>query len=365
MDRTPEDILNAKGVELLDALFDGVYVMDRSRKILLWNSGAERITGYARDHLVGMTCLLGPLHHESEDGCFLCEEETCPALAAIKTGKPVEAVVYALCADGVKRPMETHIQPLIGEQGEIIGAIEIFRDISNWKRVEALSEDKDRMMGMLSHDIRNPLTVIMAYSILLAADPDEKLNELGKIMERKSRYALALVNNLLDAQAIESGSIVMPLQRVNLALALRESVANFAPSAEVRHIRLEVSCSRDDLHLSTDPIRFEEIMNNLISNALKFSPDGSAVRIAASDVNGNIEIAVSDSGPGITPEDQQKLFKPFGTTGTRPAGGEKSTGLGLYIIKKLLDLHRGTIAVDSTPGRGATFTLRFPADPQP
>ncbi|MEW6516432.1 MAG: PAS domain-containing sensor histidine kinase [candidate division FCPU426 bacterium] len=344
---------------ILNELFDGVYIVDPERRILFWNLGAERLTGYPAEWIVGKFCHEGPLKHEDETGCKLCEQ-VCPADKVVRTGEPAQKIVYAMTARGEKVPMETHIRALRNSRGEVIGAIEVFRDVSHWKAVEELGRQKDRLMGILAHDLRNPLAVIRSFAQILGRYPDPHLQTISEPIVRQARYALELVNNMLDAKSIENGTVEVRLEPVEIQPMLRTCLANFAAAAEAKNIRLQLEQPEEPVRLAMDPHRFEEVFNNLISNAINYSSPGSEVLVRLQPGQRVACVVVQDHGVGIRPEDQEKLFKPFGRTSSQPTAGEDSHGLGLYIVKKLLDLLGGEIALTSEPGRGTTVAVTFP-----
>lgn len=357
----PNAWLRNSGVEWLDELFDGVYIVDRERRIVFWNRGAEAVSGYTRAQMLGRFCHDGPLRHEVESGCLLCDRN-CPASRAMESGQPLAEVVYLQRADGNKIPVETHVRPLRNTEGQVTGALEVFRDISQWKKMEALSLEKDRLMGVLAHDIRNPLTVIQAFAALLYRREDPAVRELVAPILRKTKLAWALVDDILDAQTIENGSVHMAIQDVEVQAVLRESMANYLGPAQDKQIELVLTAETPNIRLYSDPTRLEEIFNNLISNAIHYSPPQTRVTVRLGTYGQGVEIKVSDQGLGISAEDQEKLFQAFGQTSNRPTGGEASHGLGLYIVKKLVDLFAGTISLESLPGVGTTFCVRFPFD---
>jgi PAS domain S-box-containing protein len=353
--------LQGSGAEWLDELFDGVYVLNRERRIVFWNRGAEDISGYPRAAMLHQLCHEGPLRHKHEGGCRLCDQG-CPAARAMEEGQPLSAVVYLQRADGTSIPVETHIRPLRDAAGQVNGALQVFRDFSQWKKMEALSLEKDRLMGVLAHDIRNPLTVIQAFAVLLQRHADPSVRELVEPILRKTKLAWALVDDLLDAQSIENGTVRLNIQDVDMQAVLQESLSNYLGPAHDKGIELSLEAETPDIRLYSDPIRLEEMFNNLISNAIHYSPSQTRVTVRVRAYGQGVEVKVSDQGLGISEDDQKKLFQAFGQTTNRPTGGESSHGLGLYIVKKLVDLFAGSISVESRPGEGTTFCLRFPYD---
>jgi PAS domain S-box-containing protein len=347
---------------LLDELFDGVYIVDRKRTIVFWNQGAERISGYPRSAVLGVDCAHGPLRHEDEEGCRLCEGR-CPAHDAMEANQARTAVVYLHAADGQRLPVEAHIRPLQDGEGKVIGAIEVFHDIRHWKEMERLSREKDLLMGVLAHDLRNPLTIILTFARLLQRQVDPSQLDLVDPIVRKARYAFELVDSLLDAKALESETVTLKLAETDPAPILRESLINYSRIAAEKRVRLELALGGTLPRLQLDPVRFEEVLNNLVSNAVKYSHPDTRVEIGAVLREGGVEITVRDQGPGIPEAEHGRLFEPFSQAGPRPTGGESSHGLGLFIVKKLTALMGGTVALDSRPGHGTSITLRFPVPP--
>jgi PAS domain S-box-containing protein len=344
---------------LLDELFDGVYILDRARKIVFWNRGAELISGYSRSRMLGRFCYEGPLQHEDFKNCRLCQGN-CIAQRAMDEGIPIKEVVYLHHAEGFLIPVETHVRPLRDITGKVAYAIEIFRDISHWKKVEELSIEKDRLMGILAHDIRNPLTVIQSYAFLLNKNPDARIKSFVEPILRKAKLASSLVDDLLNAQAIENGTVHLTIQDVDVESVLKESISNFSGPAEEKQIRLNLHVETPNVHMCSDPHRLEEIFNNLISNAIHYSPRNTMINLVLRADDTAVDITIEDQGVGISVADQEKLFRAFGKTSNQPTAGEKSHGLGLYIVKKLVDLFSGTIKVVSESGKGTTFILRLP-----
>ncbi len=351
--------LNEVTTSLLDELFDGVYIIDRERKILFWNSGAETISGYNRSQMVGLFCHEGPLKHKDESDCYLCEKQ-CPAFLAMEHDRPETAVVYMHTAQDADIPVETHIKPLKNNEGQIVGAIEIFRDITYWKDVEKLSQEKSRLMGILAHDMRNPLSVVHSYAAILQHYEDGQVQYIGETLRRRVKYALALIDDLLDAQAIEQGEVGLHVEEVDVNGLLQMVAANFVELAREKDIELVFTPAAGAVMLTIDPIRLEEVINNLLSNAIHYSHRRTQVILAVESTVQGVAVSVKDHGLGISESDKNKLFQVFGKTSNRPTAGEGSHGLGLYIVKKIVDLFNGTITVESQPGQGSTFTVFFP-----
>jgi len=231
-------------------------------------------------------------------------------------------------------------------------------------RLRQLDEAKNAFLGMAAHDLRNPLNTIRLSSSVLANPeyviPEPDRRAILVAMNAQVDYMLALLNDLLDVSHIESGKLDLQLQSVPLADFLSEAVERHARLAAPKGIAVELEPVSAG-HVRADPLRLRQVLDNLISNAVKFSPPQKRVSVSALATTATWRIAVADQGPGLTTRDRQRLFQDFARLSARPTGDEKSTGLGLAIARRVVEAHGGQIGVDSEPGRGATFWFTLPA----
>jgi signal transduction histidine kinase len=233
--------------------------------------------------------------------------------------------------------------------------------------LERLNAQKNLFLGMAAHDLRNPLNAILSYSefLLDSAIPrllPEEQEHLGLI------HSLAVlmrdvVDDLLDVATIESGKLQLNLRTVNLVTVLERTVAVFRPLADKKQIGLVLDTAYQPPLLMLDRQKIEQVLNNLLSNAIKYSHSHTTVTLGLQQSNGEVYVAVRDQGQGIPPDELDGLFQPFATTSVKSTAGEQSTGLGLMIVKKVVEEHRGRIWVESRPGAGSTFTVALPMVP--
>jgi signal transduction histidine kinase len=222
---------------------------------------------------------------------------------------------------------------------------------------------KDSFLGMAAHDLRNPIGYIQTVSSYLTEVlPDYPIEDVRSILSdilKQTQHMLTLIDDLLDVTLIESGKLELHLVSFDLVRFLTETVERHARMAAAKGtpVLLEGVPSGKGI---ADPQRLRQVMDNLISNAVKYSPPGSTVRVAASREETGWRISVQDEGPGVTEHDRQRLFQDFARLSARPTGGEKSVGLGLAITRRVVEAHGGQIGVDSQPGRGATFWFTLP-----
>jgi len=232
------------------------------------------------------------------------------------------------------------------------------------EKLEALNADKDRYLGIAAHDLRNPLSSMRGLSELMLETPlePEQQREFLETIHRTSDEMLGLVNDLLDVSVIESGKLDLRRSDQDLVQLVQRRIRHLEPHA--RSKKIEVKLDADGVQRAKiDPARFGQVVDNLVSNAIKFSPSGTAIKVALRSGDGNFAFSVHDQGPGIPEADRKLLFRSFQKLTARPTGGEKSTGLGLAIVKKIVDAHGGTIDVESAPGGGTRFTVTTPSAP--
>lgn len=236
--------------------------------------------------------------------------------------------------------------------------------------LEKLNEVKNEMLGMASHDLRNPLSAIMSLSEIMLDEKDqdyqnlsEEQKEFLKQIHRSSQFMLSIVEDMLDISKIESGKINLDPDLIDLEKLVKHSVSLNRRLAEKKEIYLEMIEPTQKIEITADAQKLEQVLNNLVTNAIKYSHSGTqiTVQIQKND-DSSIILSVEDEGQGIPEEEQDNLFKPFGKTSTKATGGETSTGLGLAITRRIVEAHGGEIWVESEVGKGSTFYVKLPTD---
>jgi signal transduction histidine kinase len=230
--------------------------------------------------------------------------------------------------------------------------------------LEAMNTLKNEFLGMAAHDLRSPIGNIHSLAELLLDQepnlrPEERI-EVASMIRKLAQGMMYLLNDLLDISTIESGKIELQLSPVAIPPFLAEIQQYHQRLAERKKIQVSTHILGNPPVLCFDQERIRQVLNNLLSNAIKFSPMHTLVQLTVCPTPMGIEFAVSDQGQGIRPEEQGKLFGAFQRTSTKPTAGESSTGLGLSICKKIVELHGGTIGVDSAVGRGSRFFFVLP-----
>ncbi len=235
------------------------------------------------------------------------------------------------------------------------------------EQLQQLNKLKDTFLGIAAHDLRNPLANIhLAATFLLDAGMDISGAEAEQLLQdiaKQAHYMSVLISDLLHVSQFETGKLELEWERVDLKEFLTEAVDRHRKLAlpKETEVVLEEMAAAEVL---ADSNRLRQVMDNLISNAVKFSPPGSRVTVRADQTEAGWQVRVQDEGPGITPEDRQHLFEDFARLSARPTGGEESTGLGLAITRRIVKAHGGQIGVESEPGRGSTFWFTLPRQNQ-
>jgi len=346
-----DSLVNKIGeLETRQALFDSMVSGMRGGVIVLDQTGTIRLANQAA---------LPILRVESEP--------TGRPLAQVVRNQELAGLVATTLEDGVERNQrirspgdaeryfDVYISPLVSTQNpENAGALVLLYDIT---RIEALEELRKKFVANLSHELRTPLTSIQAAASTLvdgAIDDDLVRDRFLGTITRNAERMTALLSDLTDLSRIETGAISLKKEPVDVCSVIRDVAEQLEPKFAHLNLGIEFEIEQP-LVLSVDPIRFEQIIVNLLDNAMKFNREGGWVRITGS---GKM-LRVSDSGPGIPEKNRSKIFHRFfrldPARSLRPGG----TGLGLAIVKHLMTLHGGSIWVESTPDEGSTFVLDF------
>ena len=363
---------------IVESSDDGVVSKTLDGIITSWNKGAERIFGYTAEEIIGkpMTTIF-PADRLEEEAHIL---------ARISRGERVDHFqTVRVTKDGRLLDISVTISPIRNSNGVIVGASKIARDITPQKQAErelriahaaaetarreaeAANKAKDHFLSILSHELRTPLTPVLAAVSLLETVHDlsaDDLHEQVAMIRRNIETEARLVDDLLDITRIAQGKIEIHPELLDAHTAIRNVVAMMQSEIDRKLLAVTLALRAPHHHLKADPGRFQQILLNLISNAVKFTPEQREITIKTfedSAADGSLVIQIQDAGIGIDSATLPRIFKPFEQgeqTVTRQFGG---LGLGLSIVRSLTELHGGSISAFSEGvGTGATFTLRFP-----
>jgi two-component system sensor histidine kinase/response regulator len=231
------------------------------------------------------------------------------------------------------------------------------------QRLREMNDEKNEFMGIAAHDLRSPLDALRGYSEMILEDPAlgrENRELTQRIHEAAARMA-EMVQNLLDANRIERGEMKLNLAPTDLALVVSSVAATQRPRAAAKQQTIHLENQPAPVTVVVDPTVMVQVLENLVSNAVKYSPPGKHIFVRLKKLPEAVRCEVQDEGPGLSAEDQKKLFGKFARLSAKPTGGEHATGLGLSIVKKMVEAMNGQVWCESQPGRGATFLVQFPA----
>jgi len=232
------------------------------------------------------------------------------------------------------------------------------------QQLTQLNQDKNEFLGIAAHDLKNPLSSIQSLANLTKTSfndfPKQKIIEFAHMIEISAHKMFALIKNLLDVNAIESGQMNLSVNAYNILLSLQTVVNNYVEPAKAKEIVLECQFSEREYRALIDENAIYQVLDNLISNAVKYSPRGKNVYVRLSKTENAIRCEIQDEGPGLNEADQAKLFGKFARLTPRPSGDEHSTGLGLFIVKKLVNAMNSKVWCESQLGKGTTFIVEFP-----
>jgi two-component system phosphate regulon sensor histidine kinase PhoR len=337
---------------------DGVLIVDQGRVVVQMNPSMVRISETPLEEGLGSAC------HElfnchTEDG--LACGAVCPFERVLVTGDPVPDATIRLERNGATKWLAGSFARSDTASGQtvVIGSV---RNITKSKEMEELQND---FVSIVSHELRGPLTAIKGFVQTLLRKMDEipantRIEFLTTINEQAD-YLNQLVEDLLNVSRIEAKRLKTETKIIDLGARVEKLTKDFQPKWGDR--KVIVSGDPDVPPVKGDAKKVDEILINLIDNAIKYSPDGGEVRVSMVRDGDFVEVSVEDSGIGIAPEDAARLFQKFhrvSTPETRDIGG---TGLGLYIVKNLVEAHGGRIWLQSAPGVGTTFTFTLPVSP--
>jgi PAS domain S-box-containing protein len=385
-----ESSLESRYRKLLHAAPDAILEVNEEGRIMILNEAVERMFGYSRDELVGLSVdQLVPAAMSGGHARHRAAYAKRPNTRPMGTGLELQGQRK----DGSLFPVEISLSPnWIEGSLHVIASV---RDITERKTVEdrirllqeqytaelkikneqlearnreaeQANRQKNEFLASMSHELRTPLHTIIGFSELLAEQLEGPLGEkqqrfVGHILQ-DARHLLELINEILDISKIESGRLELKRESFDFSQCVEEVVAGIRHQAATKSLTLE---NKNSFHesLYADRLRVKEILYNLLSNAVKFTPEGGRVWVEGFSEGDNLHVSVCDTGIGIPEKEYPSIFEKFYQVGDVTGGIREGTGLGLPITKHLVELHGGTISVESRPGQGSSFRLTFPLRP--
>ena len=355
------DEAHADLLAIINTVPAGLVVMQPDGSIRLQNNAALHLLGTAPETPEARRAHWQEILIPNAAGQRMTPEEL-PATRAMSGVEVIGEEVSIRRPDGEQAELLIGAMPLRNSRGEITGTVSAFQDITRLRELDRL---KDEFVAIVSHELRTPITAIRGSLQLLLADhatPDPEHTELLGVALKSCERLVRIINDMLDLSKIEAGRLQLNRAILSVETLIDQASADLEPVAAQAGVRLAIAVEAGLPPINGDADRLTQALVNLVSNAIKFSPANSTVRIAARLAGGGVAVSVTDQGRGIAPEDISRLFQKFrqlDQPGTRRTGG---TGLGLAITKGIVEEHGGAVVVDSVLGQGTTFTFTLPLD---
>lgn len=348
--RLKEVLETEKGklTSMIASLSDGVFMLDTERNVLIINDSAKRFLKLSQ----GVT---GPTFFDILNS-FPKDYDLSNRLAKVTLTKlPLQDVEMQID----DKFFQTFITPVLTQSNQVVGTSFLLHDITLEK---TLTEMKEDFTNMMVHELRAPLTNIKdAASLML--DEENKLSETQRaefieMVHSQAKILLTQVSDLLDASKIEAGRFTINKSQNDLGKIIQDVVKTFLPQAEKKQVTLTTRINPLP-PVELDIIRITQVVNNLISNSLKFTPAGGQIRISASQKGNFAQVSISDTGSGIPKDKQKDLFSKFYQV-TKTSNSIEGTGLGLYLVKGVVTAHNGLVSLESEEGKGTTISFTLP-----
>jgi PAS domain S-box-containing protein len=372
---------------IVESSADGIVAMDEHGRIQSWNRGAETIFAYRADEIIGQhNSRLASPHARARGDLDRVKEQL------LKTGVVRNFETEGIRRDGQTVPLQLSSTLLYDEQRQLRGSACIFRDSTPQKRWQAQLEQlvaertralrvkaeqlqraneelqqldrlKDEFVSLVSHELRAPLTNLNGSLDLMrggCSHPNFTCQQMFHIMDEQIGRLTRLVQGVLNVSRLEAGQLTLRHESVDLQRIAQKTLASVSGRSRIHQFRLKTSAGMP--YVVGDADRLEEVVLNLVDNAIKYSPDGGPITLEVSHVHGAVQLSVSDAGVGIPAGELGRVFEKFHRVDGSDDQAVYGHGLGLYISKKLVEAHGGDIQVESQAGLGTKFTVRLPIE---
>ncbi len=373
-ERRAAERTKARLAEIVDSSEDAIVAKDLNGVITAWNPGAERLFGYSADEAIGKSiAIIIPPDRQDEEADVLQRVRRGERISHFETMRRRK--------DGSLVEISLGVSPLKNRRGEIIGASKAARDITERKHLhaeleahlineqslrmeaESANRSKDLFLATLSHELRTPLNAIVGWVSILRAGgcKEQDLREGLEVIDRNAKAQVQLIDDVLDVSRIVSGKLELNPRRCEFAEVIRAAIDTVRPAADAKGIRIETQIDSSASPGICDPVRIQQVIWNLLTNAIKFTPRGGHVTVALDREHSMTRVTVSDTGQGISPAFLPHVFDRFRQADSSTRRKFGGLGLGLSIVKQLVEMHGGKARAESAgEGHGAKFTIDLP-----
>ena len=365
-ERRRQEALLRRSEERFRLMVEGVrdyaiFMLDPGGHVASWNLGAQINKGYTTEEILGQHFSVFYPQDKIDEGWPAHELE-----CALRDGS-FEDEGWRLRKDGTRFWASVVITSLYDEHGRHYGFAKVTRDLTDRRRIDTLESQERHLyqfLALLGHELRNPLAPISnAVSIMRLEEPvSDQMRRTRDILERQVAHLTRLVDDLLDVGRIVSGKVYLERQPVELQQVVAESVEALSSGMQAHRHELVVDLPPQPMVVTGDHVRLVQVLNNLLHNAAKFTPDGGRVRVTLSRRGGHAELSVADNGPGIAPGELAHVFKLFAQSEKTTAGHHGGLGIGLSMVHQMVQRHGGEVSAFSTgeSGKGVEFVVRLP-----
>lgn len=338
---------------ILDNVADGVFRTDTEGRILAFNPAAERMTGYSAGDIVGRPCA-GTFRGQDGDGCALCGTR-CPVQQLLRSGdaaQPAEIRESITRFDGTRVPIMHSVAPVLDQHNNLIGTVSVIRDVS---REEEMVRIRSEFISLVSHQLRAPLANMSAAAgLLVDSEMDEaSRKEMLRAIDEQCQRLSQLVNEVLESARLEKGRLAMTLEPLDLAPLLLQAVEAHRSRFKSYNIQIDAAATLPIVLGNRDSVGV--VIDNLLQNALNYSPSGTALVLSVEDAGDAVTVSVTDQGVGIPPDQLDNIFLPFHRGAHAANRAVSGFGLGLHIARMLVEAQGGKIWAENRPVRGACF----------
>lgn len=342
-----------------------IFMLDPEGRIISWNTGSKRILGYEEPEIIGQ-----PFEKIFVPEDIQRRRPEYELQTAKETGR-AEDERWHLRKDGSRFWASGVVTPLLDENGNLQGFAKILRDITDRKRTEEqlaeANQRKDEFLAMLAHELRNPLAPIQNAVQIFKHESAGKLNleEVAGMVERSLSRIVRIVDDLLDVSRITKGKIELRKERLTLQWAVQQAIESVQPLIESRKHDLSVSMPPEEVWVEADPVRIDQIITNLLTNASKYTEPGGKIWLNVERLGNDCVLTVKDNGIGISPEMLPRIFELFVQVDHSLERAQGGLGIGLTLVKRLVEMHGGAVEVHSGGiGEGSEFVVRMRVVPE-
>jgi PAS domain S-box-containing protein len=346
----------------LDAIIensgDGVMILDRERCILAFNRALANITGWSAGEALGQHCY-DVLNLVNPQGVSICHN-LCPLIHP-----PEDDRLYVEGKVGGDNRRNVIVgdtySPLYDEEGKLSAVIGNVRDISRLREAE---EMKSTFVSVVSHELKTPVSIVKGYAGTLAREDaqwdQETIRQGLKVIEEEADHLNALIDNLLQASRLQAGGLKLQFSYVDIPALAEKVIEKLRPQTDKHTFSLDFPSDFPEVPGDSD--RLQEVLSNLVSNAIKYSPAGGLIRVGGQVGPAEVIVSVSDEGIGVPPEERERIFERFYRVESSLSRRTQGAGLGLYLCKAVVEAHGGRIWVEGQPEQGATFYFTLPRE---